>query len=251
MSALLAVELRRILARRLVRVLAALELVGIVIAGVSVYFTSDEASRFELVNLTEIFKGTSVGLGMTAWVIGSSLMGADWQTETMRTTLTWEPRRGHLLFAKGLACMAVAALGALVLLTLLGAALLPAAAFQGTTAGADSAWFSSLIWTSLRISALVALAGLASIAIATIGRRASGALAVGFVYLAIIEGVIRGSVTSLQRWLIGDNAAVLVEGHSFDSLGGRSPLEAGFYLSLCAAALLLVALAWFRFRDVQ
>ena len=56
MTELLAIEVRRILSRRLVRLFAALAVLGIVIAGVAVYFASNERREFELVNLTDIFK---------------------------------------------------------------------------------------------------------------------------------------------------------------------------------------------------
>jgi hypothetical protein len=252
MSALLNVEVRRILARRLVRLFVALAVLGILTAGIAVYLTSSGGPQFELVNLTDIFKGTAVFLVLMAWLLAASFIGADWQSGALRTTLTWEPRRVRLLAAKVIAFAAVAGIGLVGLLALLGAALVPAATAHGTTAGADPPWLSSLISTALRIAALGGLAAVASISITMIGRRTSVAVGAGFLYLAVIEGVVRDTLPSLQEWLIGNNAAVLVDGHSVDAVaGGRSALEAGMYLVACAVVLLGAAAAWFRWRDIS
>jgi ABC-2 type transport system permease protein len=245
---LLAAEVDRALSRRLIRLFAALIVVGIVIAAVAVYFGD---SQFELRNLTEIFKGTSVLLILVVWLLAASFLGADWQSGVVGTTLTWEPRRVRLVAAKVAAFAAVSALAVLLTLALLGAALLPAAAVNGTTAGTDSAWLSSLVWTSLRISAAAVLAAAASISIVMFGRRTSAAVATGFLYLAVIESIVRGTLPGMQPWLIGDNAAVFIDGHKESSLAGRSPLAAGIYLTACAAALLVAAAVWFRRRDVS
>jgi hypothetical protein len=185
------------------------------------------------------------------WLLAASFVGADWQSDTIRTTLTWEPRRIRLMAAKVIAFALAASLGVLVLLALLGGALVPAAAFRGTTEGTDSAWLSDLITTALRIAALAGLAAVASISIATIGRRTSAALGVGFLYLAVIEGVVRGTLPGLRPWLVGDNAVGFVDGHGNAAVAGRSALGAGLYLVAWAAALLIAAAAWFRWRDVS
>ena len=250
MAALLGAELQRLLARRLVRVLALLAAVSIVIAGVAV-FATNENGEFELTNLVGIFKGTSGLLVILVSLVGASFAGADWQSEVMRTTLTWEPRRVRLMLAKALACSAVCALGVLVAQSLLGMALVPAATWRGTTAGADADWLGTLVATSLRITALAAVVAALSFALAMIGRRTSVVMAAGFLYLAVVESAIRSLFDHPEPWLFGDNAGVLVEGHSHVGIEGRSPLEAALFLSACAAVALVVAAAWFRARDVS
>jgi hypothetical protein len=148
------------------------------------------------------------------------------------------------------AAATVAFVATLVALALLGFALLPAALDRGATNGADGAWAWSTTAAAGRVSLISAVAAVAATAIATLGRRTSAALGFGFVYFAILEGAVRGAVPDLQRWLIADNAAVIVEGHDFVGVLGRTPAEAASYLAVCAAALVAVAVIWFRRTDV-
>jgi hypothetical protein len=55
LNALLACELRRMLSRRLVRLFAALAVLGILIAGVAVYFASNGRHEFDLTSLIDVF----------------------------------------------------------------------------------------------------------------------------------------------------------------------------------------------------
>jgi len=301
--ALLSVELRRMLARRLVRVLAALALVGIAIAGVTVAATSnpdlgpelavaqrqveqqralcEEAvsanpqdfppnvdseefcresirveffyrdPRFHLTVLRDVLLGTAIFLVVGGWLLGASFMGAEWHSGTVATLLTWEPRRLWVFVAKLAAAAAVLFLLALVLQAVLGLVLALVAALRGTTEGADVGWLRSVSGVALRAAAITAMAGAMGFAIATIGRNTAAALGVGFAYLAVVEGLVRGLRPQWHRWLIGDNAGFFLTGQDggFPPLG-RSPLGAAAVIAVYAAVLLLVAVVAFRERDV-
>src|SRR5205809_968711 len=106
MKALLSVELRRILARRVVRIAALAGLLAILIAG-------------------------------------GTLFGAEWHAGTITTELTWEPRRARLHLAKVLAAAAFALVGFVALQVLVGLAVTPAAVLRGVTRGVDASWLWS------------------------------------------------------------------------------------------------------------
>ncbi|MGH2528035.1 MAG: ABC transporter permease subunit [Actinomycetota bacterium] len=302
MRELLSVELRRMLARRLVRVLAALALVGIAIAGVIVAAASnpdlgpelalaqrqveeqralcEEAvsanpqdfpldvdseefcresirmeffyrdPRFHLTVLRDVFLGTAIFLVVGGWLLGASFMGAEWHAGTVATLLTWEPRRLWVFVAKLAAAAAVLFLLALVLQAVLGLVLALVAALRGTTEGADVGWLRSVSGVALRAAAITAMAGAMGFAIATIARNTAAALGVGFAYLAVVEGLVRGLRPQWHRWLIGDNAALFLTGQDGFPPVGRSPLGAAAVIAVYAAVLLLVAVVAFRDRDV-
>ena len=302
MSALLSVELRRMLARRLVRVLVVLALVGIAIAGVAVAVTSkpdvgagvalaqqqleqerarcEEAMaanpqdlppdvtpeefcrdgirleffyrdpRFHLTVLRDVFLGTAFVLVVGGWLLGASFMGAEWHAGTVGTLLTWEPRRLRVFVAKLAAAAAVLFLLAMALQAILGLVLAAAAALRGTTEGADAEWLRSVSGVAVRVAGLTAMAGAMGFAIATIGRNTAAALGVGFAYLAVVEGLVRGLRPQWQRWLMGDNAGVFLTGDAGFPPLNRSPLGAAGVIVVYTAALLLAALVAFRERDV-
>lgn len=123
MIALLAVEVRRLLARRLVRLAGLLAALGIAVAGIAVAANADEF--FTSGNLPGILAGTTVPLVLAAWVIGASSIGAEWHSGAMATTLTWEPRRFRLISAKLLAVVGLAFVFTVTFQALLTLALLP------------------------------------------------------------------------------------------------------------------------------
>ena len=150
MSGLLASELRRMTSRRLVRVVAGLFVLGIVISAVVVAARSSAAVSpygvdrlFHLSSLRGVLEGTSPILVIASWLLGASVIGADWHAGTVTTALTWEPRRVRLLLAKLAACLAVTFVLVMVLQGLLAGALTAAAVLRGTTDGTGAAWISA------------------------------------------------------------------------------------------------------------
>jgi len=299
-SALLSVELRRMLARRLVLVFTVLAFVAIIVAAVITAVTSkpfepavrrqvvaDRGAtlqaclqdgpdwpptpknltrrelceqiigpvfvpdqRFHLTGLRDVFLGTAFVLVVGGWLLGESFMGAEWHAGTLGTLLTWEPRRLRVFVAKLAAAAAVLFLLALVLQAVLGLVLAAAAALRGTTEGADAEWLRSVSGVAVRVAGLTAMAGAMGFAIATIGRNTAAALGVGFAYLAVVEGLVRGLRPQWSRWLIGDNAGVFLTGKAGCPPVSRSPLGAGGVIAVYTAVLLVAALVSFRERDV-
>jgi ABC-2 type transport system permease protein len=305
-SRLLSGELRRVLARRMVRVLALLAVAGIALAGILTFLNSEDVPeeemasrrqaaaagveacvagespaidgrtvqgpqlgspdrkefcefaagrvddpRFELESLKGILQGTTAPLVVVAWLIGASVIGSDWQSRTVTTLLTWEPRRARVLLAKALACIVVASAFALLAQALLAAALLPAAYLHGTTEGTGGDWLRSVFGVLLRGTGLVAIAAAVGFSVASIGRNTAAALGIGFAYFLVIENVVGSFLEDFRRWLVLGNAIVLVSGEdSGGEVVGRSVLAAAAYLTAVAIGLLAAATIVFRRRDV-
>lgn len=301
MTALLAVEWRRVLARRLVRVSLALAVLAILVGSTIAFLVShdmDQASlaraqaarqaqvqrcitgqlqgvpseippqerpqfcdqqfippvqdhRFHYETLPDILVGMSVFAISLGWLLGSSLVGAEWHAGTMATLLTWEPRRVRVLVAKLVAAGALAFMLAILVQLLLGAALLPAGLLRGTTQGIDASWMRSLGGVGLRVAAASVLGAMMGLSIATIGRNTAAALGIAFGYLAIVESTIRGLRPRWQPWLLGDNIMVVITNQPQNfPLVDRSTLGAAALLIGYTLALVAVALVNFRRRDI-
>jgi ABC-2 type transport system permease protein len=305
-TGLFAGELRRVLARRLVKVLALLAVAGIALTGVLVFLNSAaltdrelgarrtaararveqclrggpqrvegrelagpppgvpareefcqfavghvDDSRFALRKIKGILQGTTAPLVIVAWLIGASVIGADWQTRTVTTLLTWEPRRVRVLLTKALACVLVTSAFAVLAQALLSAALVPSAVWRGTTAGTDGDWLRSVAGVVGRGTGLVAIAGAVGFSVASIGRNTAAALGIGFAYFLVVENVVGSMLEDFRRWLLLGNAIVLVSGeNSGGEVTGRSVVAAALYLTVVAVGLLAAATVLFRRRDV-
>lgn len=272
---LFAVELRRILSRRLFRLTTLVVMALLIVAGVITFLTSDmspaevdrvRAERLQTcvgsagfgeapqgtrdfeafcrqemaadldprVNYVEVV-GAIVELAfpfmMLGWIMGASFIGAEWNNRTLTTLLTWEPRRVRVLVAKLLALVLVVAVWILFLLGFFAAALYPAAAVHGITSTVDASVLREMAESMLRVDALAVVMALLGFALATIGRNTAAALGVGFVYLAVVETIIRGFKPEWSDWLLGDNIGLFLFGVE------ESPLNHG----QGTAALILVA----------
>ncbi|MEA2459997.1 MAG: hypothetical protein QOH90_174 [Actinomycetota bacterium] len=182
-------------------------------------------------------------LMMLAWLIGASYVGADWHHRTMMAHLTWEPRRGRVLLSKAIAVSITAFFWILALEMIFSALMWPAAFFRGSTAGLDAAWWSHYALDVARLGGLAGFAGLLGFSLALVGRNTAAALGVGFAYLAVVEGLVRGFKPSWSDWLIGDNIGQFA---TWDRVLGHSQTGSG--LLLTAYIALAVAIAWLFFR---
>lgn len=266
MGRLVAVEVRRLLSRRLVRVTALLAIAGIVIGGVvtlvrshphaAVGFAGPAGSSgsvvdpgFQLAHLTDVFKGTEVPLALVSWLLAASFVGAEWHAGTIGTLLTWEPRRLRVLAAKAVAAIAFAFVATVAFQVVLGLALIPAG-IRGTTAGIDGVWFRTTAGVVLRGAVLSSDFAAVGFSIAFVARHTAAALGVGFAYLLILEQFLAALRPGWRSWMLLPNAVVFVDGHQHLEVANRSVLGAGLLLIAYALGTLAVSGALFQRRDV-
>jgi ABC-2 family transporter len=210
-----------------------------------------EDPRFHYSSLPEVLLGTSVPAIVLGWVLAASSLGAEWHSGVMTTWLTWEPRRVRVLVAKALGAM-LTVLGITVAAQLvLGLALLPAAALRGTMEGVGATWMAEVAGVVGRGAGAAAIMGLLGLGLASLGRNTAAALGAGFVYLAVIENLVRGLRPQWTPWLLTENAARFVAAGPARFLGSRTTLEAAVVVGAYAAAVFVAALVAFRARDIS
>jgi hypothetical protein len=207
--------------------------------------------RFHLTVIMDIFKHLSVWFAIIAWLLAASYIGAEWRTGMMATLLTWEPRRVRVMLAKAIAAVLVTFVIVMVLQALLVGALYPAAAYRGSTAGTNEAFWREFSYVGLRSGALAALAATLGFAVGALGRNTAAGLGAGFVYLAVIEGgLLGGLIPSVRPWLIVGNAIIFVNNERTVDIRGRSPTQAILLLVGYAVGLWLIATLVTKKRDV-
>jgi ABC-2 type transport system permease protein len=306
-SALLAVEIRRILSRRAIYLAAALVLLGMLVAGGVLFARSHRPDRAQIqtqqqkaeaIRRQQVAECASGGFGIPQeevppgmtleqycdqivgapeianppfrlaqyrliaenlsglfiallMILAASFIGAEWHAGTITTQLTWEPRRNRVLAAKAIAVALFAFAFFVLAQVLLFGVLSPAAVFRGTTQGVNSAWLQGAAGVVLRGAAAAALASAIAFSLASIARNTAAAVGAVFVYIAILEPLIRSARPKWQRWYLYDNLATFISGHRLEFITtGRSVIGAAFLVSIYALAFVLLAMAIFRQRDV-
>jgi len=216
-------------------------------------FVANDGLRLD--ELDEYVVGAAFIVVLIGLVIGASMVGASWQSGTITTILTWEPRRIRWFLARSMVIAVGAALVAAVLLAILAVALAFATSLRGITA-TSSSWLSDTLWTILRIAA--ATGGIAVIggAVAMMGRHTAAALGAVFVYVAVLESIVRGFRPAMGRFLLGDNLTTVVTAHTLDVQQGvtrylLTPQRGAVVIGVYVVALVGIALALLRARDVN
>jgi ABC-2 type transport system permease protein len=218
--------------------------------------TSYMPSHLALVELPQILEGISSLTSILGLVVGASFVAASWQTGTISTIFTWEPRRLRWFAARIIVLMiGVFSMAALIVAFLSGGLAL-AAMLRGSTAGVDGAWGADVLSTWLRVAGAASISGVIGGAVAAVGRHTSAALGVVFVWTAVIEGLIRGLRPLWTPWLLGEN---LVSFLSWQTTGFQvssqsytiTPGRAVFVILGYTAVLLALGFTFVRIRDVQ
>lgn len=266
-GALLGSEIRRALARRVTKMLVLLALGGVVLVGVVLFVHAGDVDNPQFIGrddpyyLTGLWPGgdttegvllvTGVYLVFGAILGAASVAGGEWKFGTMTTLLTWEPRRLRAVAARFTAVGLCAAMIAVVLQALVVVAALPSAFTRGSTEGADGAWVVDLIGGASRGIAAVALAAVAGAAVAFIGRSTTAAIGSAFLYLAVIENLIRGLRPGWSGWLVAENAGAFISGQptGLDD-GVRTVTDGTLILLAYVAVIVTIAVQMFRRRDI-
>lgn len=206
--------------------------------------------RFVYVEVEWILMSMGIPLIMLGWLLGASFVGAEYTNRTLTSLLTWEPRRVRVVAAKIGALAVVTFLWIALSQVLLAAALYPAAALKGTTAGVDGAFWATLAGVGARVATGGVIAGLLGFSLALAGKSTAAALGVGFAHLAVVEGLIRGFRPSWTDWLIGDNLSLFLVGPGEVDHVGHSQGAAALLLLAYVALATVAATAWFRRREM-
>jgi ABC-2 type transport system permease protein len=212
-------------------------------------------SHLALAELPGIVEGISSLTSIVGLVIGASFVAASWQTGTISTIFTWEPRRlrwfGSRIVVVGSGVFAIT----VMIVAFLSVSLAVAAALRGSTDLTDG-WWRDITTTSLRIAVIAAVAGLIGGAVAAVGRHTSAALGVVFVYTAVLEGLVRAFRPLWSPWLLGDNIVSFVSWQTteFGVVSGSyvlSPGRAAFVIVGYTMVALALGATFVRTRDVQ
>lgn len=266
---LLRVEIERSLRRRMVWVLVAIALGGILVIAVTAFFATAGATPAELrpgpgrahpgvLRTWWVPRGgdgvlvvCGTFLVMGGLIGGAGVVGGEWRSGSIATLLTWEPRRFRLLVTR-LVAMAICAFGiGLLLQVALLVALLPAVLVHGTTAGADGAFAVTLAAAVARIALVTALGAVLAGGLASISRSTAGAIAGLWVWLALGESLLRARKPWLGQYLLIENVAtVVVWARPEGLMQGRQPLGAMTLLVIYTVLLVAVASRVFRRADV-
>jgi len=207
--------------------------------------------RFHASRLRDIRQGAGGALGLVGWILGASLIGAEFSSRGLTTLLTFEPRRQRAFLAKASASIVIAGAIGLAALLFLALVLLPALIAHGAPSGSGDASAASLSAVVGRGTALTMLAAALGFSIATLGRNTAAALGAGFAYIIVFENVLGGFLEHWRRWLLLGNAIVFLSGeNSGGSVPGRSVVGAALFLTAVTFTLLAGALIAFRARDL-
>ena len=214
-------------------------------------------SHLKLADLPGILEGISAITSIMGLVVGASVVAVSWQTGTISTILTWEPRRLRWFASRVLVIAAGVLVMTLAIVAFLSAGIAGAAILRGSTLGTDGAWWSDVLSTSLRVGVAASISAVIGAAVAAVGRHTAAALGVVFVWTAVIEGLIRGLRPQWTPWLLGDNLGSFLSWQStetqFEPFASYTitPGRALFVIAGYAILTLALGFTFVRVRDVQ
>jgi hypothetical protein len=203
-------------------------------------------------------------LALFGYLVGASVVGAEWSSGGMTNLLLWRSERIRVLLAK----LAAVALGVFGVGVLLGAGWLGTiwliARYRGAFGQLTEAFWISLGWDAARGMGLALCLALAGAALASLGRRTAAALGVVVGYLVIWEFGGRIVMTMLRlspdRYTLSTYATAFltrkVELYQCDASGETCrefvvPWQQGVAVVAGLTLLIVLAAAWsLRRRDV-
>jgi ABC-2 type transport system permease protein len=256
---LVSTEVRRALARRLVKVLALVALAAMVFVAILILVNSQpndpDAFGPDDVWSSDPDEGGVVRAGSILFLLfsllaGASFVGAEYKAGTITGLLTWEPRRLRVLAAK-LAAAAIVAGGIFVVFeVLLALVLAGVVVVRGTGWEQLEGGFYGGLAGYLGRGAFV-MGGLAVLGacIATLGRNTTAALGAVLGYLVVVESVVRGFRPGWDSWYLIENLFIALDGHRIDDVTRSVPGSALVLLGYLAVVVAGAAAVFAR-RDV-
>ncbi|MGZ4131535.1 MAG: hypothetical protein ACXVWF_00685 [Actinomycetota bacterium] len=258
MIGLLRSEALRAWSRRVVSGLVIVMGLGVALGVTIGTVRSHPTDPMELANLNDLLSGLALILVLLGVILGSSLGGAEWSTGSVGTLLTWEPRRTRVLLMRALVVAVVVFVAVLAVEAWLVVLFRAGVALRGSTAGSGG-WLGDVASTGVRIAAVAALFSLIAYGAAMIGRSSVFGIAMLFGYLVAVEGFLASMWFTLRRWALIRAAVAAVTGHATADFNPGTdttivlytPARGWAVVAGYATALVLLALAAFRARDVS
>ncbi|MGH9195460.1 MAG: ABC transporter permease subunit [Acidimicrobiia bacterium] len=207
-------------------------------------------TRFHLLNVPIAIRFGVFPFWMLSWVIGATIIGAEWSAGTLRNILTWDPRRLRVMAAKVLVPTVLTGIGFTVFVALLFVSVLPTVTAKGSAVGIDALWWTETLFTVLRGFAVSAVGVLFGFGLGMLIRRTVAAVGILFIYFMVLENVLRQFTREFDGWLLTTNLGVLASGYDFtgsDRPFVVSVLILGGYLAI----LLGIAVVLFLRRDAD
>jgi ABC-2 type transport system permease protein len=218
-------ELRRLLARRAVRVAFAVALgltaLVVIVAAFRSTGTGPTDHTMRLRTLWLESRGhtqetTVLSVAIYLYVVAAGLaataIGGDYRAGTVGTPLTWEPRRVRLMTARLLAIVVVAAGLYLVITGVLVGGWWIGAAARGSVSVPSHFWPDLLRLVARCLAATVGFA-LVTAGLVLVTRSTVGAILLWVGYLIGIEAVLAARISGLREHLVIPNLAAFLDGH--------------------------------------
>jgi ABC-2 type transport system permease protein len=212
----------------------------------------------ELAELPAVVQGVAFVVILLGLVIGASLVGAEFSAGTVATLLAWDARRIRVLLTRALATALAALVVAVVVLAFFSSAYALATLARGITEAPRVV--GDTVEVIARVAAATVVASLIGMSLATVARSTAGGLGILLGYMVLVEGFLRGLIRGLGTYLFALNTFVFVSDQPqqiADGGGPRAhldlttPNEALLVMAIWVVALVAIALAAFRSRDVS
>jgi ABC-type transport system involved in multi-copper enzyme maturation permease subunit len=249
------VELRRLLSRRAVRVLALVFLLVQCVIMLANYLNADEAQPLTAAFVRDSGQGTGGGFAVLTFLIGATAGGAEWAARTVEALLLWEPRRVRVILTKAAVLAAVVAVAAVVVQLLAAGLSRAAVAGRGSMNDAGPGFWGTYVGNGAAVVALAVFTAVLGFAIASLTRNTGVALGVAFAYFAVIDQLLRLLPDWIDPFTVLNNIGALVDrglelSRSDGSVMTLTTTRAAVTLTIYLGIVLGTAVVLFRRRDV-
>ena len=220
--------------------------------------------------VTDYTIAVGAAVAMAGFILAATSIGAEWSSKNIVAWLFYEPRRLRLMAAKLTALTAVAVtLSAIAQLvwSLTAHLLLSQRGVSVATLGPDaSAFWPDVVREQVRAGLLVIPVALIGFGLANLIKNTAAALGIAFVFLAVVESVMRAITPAWQPYQFTTSAVAWVQHGGVTVYGGDaynaqyngmmpeqihvSNVHGAVTLLVYAGVVLVISLVLFRRRDI-
>lgn len=210
-------------------------------------------------------------VALAGFMLAATFIGAEWSSRNIVAWLFYEPRRLRLMWAKLLALSSVVLVLSVIaqfLWALTARLLLDHRGLAVSSLGAEAAQFwPEILRVQIRAALMVVPVVLLGFGLANLIKNTAAALGVAFVYLAVVESVLRAISPSLQPYQFTTSLVAWVNKGGLTVYGNQvydpkqgyvapqpihiSNLHGGVTMMVYALVVVAVSILWFRRRDIS